>query len=336
MVTATQHQIVAIPNRTNGQNSRNRLCYNCNQGDHLIASCPFLQGEVVGDDGNDTVPKVRGINDTRMSDVNYLTITVNGCSEPCLVDTGSQVSLVPTRLAAACNLQTAPTRLEAANNTPINVVGKFVTGILLNGHCTTAEFFVSPDIDEEMIGMDFLSAHACEWDFKTHTLSLDGRRLKLFRQKNELRCRRVLVTGTVTLPPFSQTIFPATAPYKNLNQMHSDSMLESHQLSPTLTVARTLVPSYSSRISTCVLNTSDKQETLTEGACLGYLETVEVCPGNFPAKNAMVRPAQTDGANAGTQRSSPISAPTVSAEREVVVSPIIENLVQNLPADLTV
>ena len=310
----------------NNSKRRLRKCFTCGLTTHLAADCPNNVEESSNGTSTSPVPHVKRIKDGKLLDVNYLTITINGHSEPCLIDTGCQVSLVPTRMVPNGTLQPVPTQLEAANGTPISVIGKVSTGILLNGFCTHAELLVSPDVDEAMIGMDFLSLHECQWNFSSHTLIIDGRKLQLFQRSAKSQCRRVLLTETVTLPPHSQTVLTVNAPFKNLMQTHSEFLLESHQLGSDLTVARTLVPNHCSKVATCILNTSAEPKVLPEGSCLGYLESVEVCSKQPLLSCAVV-----------TQPSVPQSSRQTDHRHEdriERVRPIISEMTQGLSTEL--
>jgi Reverse transcriptase (RNA-dependent DNA polymerase) len=316
----------STPSASNNSRRRPRQCFTCGLTTHLAADCHNKVVSSSNDTSTSSVPHVKTIKDGKLLDVNYLTITINGQSEPCLIDTGCQVSLVPTRMVPNGTLQPAPTQLEAANGTPISVIGKLSTGILLNGFCTHADLLVSPDIDEAMIGMDFLSLYECQLNFLSHTLIIDGRKLQLFQCDAKSRCRRVLLTETVTLPPLSQTILTVTATFKNLMQTHSEFLLESHQIGSDLTVARTLVPSRCSKVATCILNTSAEPQVLPEGSCLGYLESVEVCSKRPTLSCAVV-----------TQPSiSQSSRQTVHKHEERIakVRPIILEMTQRLSNEL--
>jgi predicted aspartyl protease len=90
----------------------------------------------------------------------YLSATIGQCTEACLVDTGWQLSLLPERLTSPYSRQIDPQRLLAANGTPIEVFGRVTLSIKLNGYPFTISFLVTSDVDEIMLGMDFLSTQA--------------------------------------------------------------------------------------------------------------------------------------------------------------------------------
>jgi len=106
--------------------------------------CPLKSAE-------NTKQRINGSSGGRCSDTVYLTATIGSQTESCLVDTGCQISLLPERLAPPGPRQEAPKLLRATNGTPIDVVGSVT--INLKGYPVRADFLVSLDVDEIMLGM---------------------------------------------------------------------------------------------------------------------------------------------------------------------------------------
>jgi hypothetical protein len=44
----------------------------------------------------------------------------------------------------------------------------------MEGYTASADVLVSDDIDKVMLGIDWLSAHNCVWNFGGKTIALDG------------------------------------------------------------------------------------------------------------------------------------------------------------------
>jgi hypothetical protein len=55
----------------------------------------------------------------------YLELLINGAYVNCLLDTGSEVTLIPHQLVAGMQLTPTSQKLLAANSTLINVEGKY-------------------------------------------------------------------------------------------------------------------------------------------------------------------------------------------------------------------
>ena len=66
-------------------------------------------------------------------------------------------------------------RLWAANGTEIEIVDEVTVPLLLDGRCIDTTALVSPDLQEVMLGSDWLQAHNCLWDFGRGWLFVNGR-----------------------------------------------------------------------------------------------------------------------------------------------------------------
>jgi len=56
-------------------------------------------------------------------------------------------------------------RIYAAYGTPIPVMGTVTLRFEVAGAPVFCKFLVSDDVDEPMLGIDFLEANDCQWDF---------------------------------------------------------------------------------------------------------------------------------------------------------------------------
>jgi len=66
-------------------------------------------------------------------------------------------------------------RVWAANGSEILIAGRAIVPFKLEGRDTTVEALVAPDVEEVMLGIDFLRSHKCVWDFDSSKLYIDGR-----------------------------------------------------------------------------------------------------------------------------------------------------------------
>jgi len=55
--------------------------------------------------------------------------------------------------------------LWAANDTEIEITGEVTLPLVLNGRCISTRALVSHEVDEVMLGADWLHDHGCVWDF---------------------------------------------------------------------------------------------------------------------------------------------------------------------------
>src|SRR6218665_2213171 len=113
----------------------------------------------------------------------YLRCTINGRSTLCLVDTGSEISLIPLDIAAGLPLHPTERGLLAANATEIRVAGELNIPVKMRGGCDVETMFlVSEQAQETMLGMDWLRQHRCRISFGTGALFVGRRRFPFVKR----------------------------------------------------------------------------------------------------------------------------------------------------------
>ena len=114
---------------------------------------------------------------------------------------------MPEKVVASLGLSdmdTSDQHLFAANDTEIEILGRVTLPMRLLGRQILTDALVSPNIDEIMLGSDWLHDHNCLWDLKRGCIHVDGGpAIELSRQKG-FRCRRVFVQQDTMLPPRQQ------------------------------------------------------------------------------------------------------------------------------------
>jgi len=114
------------------------------------------------------------------------------------------MSLCPARLVNTLLLDPTTQKVYAANGTPIEVIGQTKLTFSFGSYTTSASVLVSADVEELMLGIDWLEQHDCVWDFRRKMLKVDGCSVTLMSQKSPVLCRRVYVEHDVWLPPNNQ------------------------------------------------------------------------------------------------------------------------------------
>jgi len=135
----------------------------------------------------------------------------------CLVDSGCHVTLVPQSLVESVRgLRVKPAQhtLRAANETVITVVGEVTLPLRLDGRCIRTAAFVFPDVEELMLGLNWLRKHRCMCDFAGNKIYVDGYAAVPVAPKRLSRCRRLYVQDTVVLTPKQETDVVAHAPLR--------------------------------------------------------------------------------------------------------------------------
>ena len=199
-------------------------------------------------------------------------------SVPCLIDTGCELSLVPLKLVSGSTLEPTSQKVYAANESEISILGKTRLHFKLHAQVPTyADVLVTEDIEEPMLGIDWLTKHCSRWDFLTGMLYINGVPLKLVARECRNLCRRVYAVQEITLPARHQGNVAARSTSVNLHDTNMNWALESHRLQPGLMVARSLLPGRHHDLVIRLLNTTDKPQVVGAGTCLGVLQPVQVC-----------------------------------------------------------
>jgi len=140
----------------------------------------------------------------------YLRAYVNGREQNCLLDTGSEVSLLPADLIPRELLRPTTQSLRAANGTEIGVQGLATVPFSTKSFATTVTGLVSDHIAEVMLGVDWLAENNVIWDFRYAQIRLGGRVHGLHHQRRGKNwCRRVVVQQDTEIPARSQKMFLA-------------------------------------------------------------------------------------------------------------------------------
>jgi len=176
-------------------------CYNCGSLDHWKRECSVPRQAAATSNVSSLPPAAysKGASGGQSVSHVYLTMSVGSQSVPCLVDTGCELSLAPLKLVKNVTLTKTDQRVFAANGSDIRIVGAVCLQFRLNGHETQADVLVTEDIEEPMLGIDWLIEHQCYWDFCRSLLYVDGCALKMQGRRVRNLCRRVYVTEEVTL-----------------------------------------------------------------------------------------------------------------------------------------
>jgi len=76
----------------------------------------------------------------------------------CLLDTGCDHSIIPRKLVPTATLEPAPVDVTAANGSVINILGHMTIKFAIKGVDLKAELLVADDVDEFILGFDWLTA----------------------------------------------------------------------------------------------------------------------------------------------------------------------------------
>jgi hypothetical protein len=152
-------------------------CFTCGGEGHYARECPTKKGSNKADKGKPTkmTKKNEGgmVASAVMSGAARPMINgvVNGCRVRFLVDTGSNVSLLPKKLFVADQPKSFMFRTASAS--PLVVDGTLVADLKI-GDLETQQTFYVGDVTEALLGMDFLKNNRLQLDTSVGTLAVQG------------------------------------------------------------------------------------------------------------------------------------------------------------------
>ena len=196
---------------------------------------------------------------------------------PALLDTGSEVTLLPKHLADLSQLNKSSRTLRAANGTLINIVGEWRTVVTIGPVSATMNFIVSDPIDELLVGIDWMRDNSCVLSFADLTLELQGYRFPLLTKTKSGSCNRVILEEGVILPAKSEAMVSCKVVYADLHKkLPAVGITGNKECAPGVKTARCLLELGSgTHLPLRVLNVSNRSMSLQEGMALCPLQEVE-------------------------------------------------------------
>ena len=184
---------------------------------------------------------VRAANGDSPGSATYLRARVDGREQDCLLDTGSEVSLLPASLVPKSQIRPTDYTLRAANGTRIEVLGCAEVPITTELFSSTIDGIATNHVTEVMLGADWLSDNNAQWNFVDSTVNLNGSVHKLnVRPRGEKWCRRVVIQEKVVVQPWTQQDVKCLVVFHGLTPALRDEQWETEPsaLSTGLLVAR--------------------------------------------------------------------------------------------------
>jgi len=204
---------------------------------------------------------------------------IDGKVRHCLLDSGADVSIIPTNFVVKSEITKNEHTLHAANNTEISVEGSVSVPIAIDRLRFRSTLLVSPNVDEVILGRDWLCENKVAWDFGAHQLTIHGNKCTLrHRNVDTPRLRRCRASSDVHVPPSSEVIIPADVVYSNLRWGRTEDQWVTVPSEPVagLRIARVLLPDASPTVAVRICNITKHAIDLKKGQALSHLQTVNV------------------------------------------------------------
>ena len=190
------------------------------------------------------------------------------------------MSLIPSRYVDTRRLRALHrNKLFAANDTEISVDGEITLPVLIQGHRFQTTFIASENIDEVILGRDWLANNGVIWNFNTDDVIINNHSFKLTHKgQSDSRCKRCRVGNDVEIPPLSEAVIATKLIYGSFHKPTTDehwTTVPSEPI-PGLRVARTLVPDKSSTAAVRVCNVTRRPIRLHKGQAVSALQNVKI------------------------------------------------------------
>ena len=94
-----------------------------------------------------------------------MALRLNGMVVYGLLETGCDTSVVSRRVVPDVKLNPTTQKLYDANGTETALLGEMELTLTMSGHEITAAVFVSEEVDDLILSIDWLSRHRCRCSF---------------------------------------------------------------------------------------------------------------------------------------------------------------------------
>ena len=118
-----------------------------------------------------------------------------------LLDTGCDTSVVSRRVIPDLQLKQTIQKLYAANGTEIALLGEVELTMTMSGHEVTAAVVVFEEVDDLILGIDWLGRHRCRWSFAQNPIEIDGKVVRFISRPRQNMLRRIYAVESTIIPP---------------------------------------------------------------------------------------------------------------------------------------
>ena len=273
------------PNREQSNNlpsSRKQIkCFGCGEIDHILPKCPYRKNNRNKTESDERMTRVGGSKPepagvSTISGALFIHACVNGRRYPCLVDTGSEVTIINESLVRPDEIRDSNRTLRAANGSSIKVAGVVEIPLFLGRHQFQSSLVVSPQVQNIILGLDWLELHGCLIDCKNLTLIIGDKRLKLHHMNTENMCRKIEASHDIILPGRSQVNVEARVVLPHLRNSGESWMTEGLDQPGDWQLAHSVVSGGEEMVPIRLLNITENSVVIPKGQEIGSLVEVEV------------------------------------------------------------
>jgi len=210
----------------------------------------------------------------------YLAMKLDGVNREFLLDSGYDMTLLPSHFVRTHKMRKSDKKVHAANGAEIIIMGEVTVELQLSDMCIRTEALVSEFVTEAMLGYDWLVSNDCYWGFRTGQVMIRNKVFPLEARSPAHKCCRVVAQSKVVIPRRSEAIISAKATFNEARGEKSDAMIEyttvPERLTSGLYIARAIVPHQCENVPVRVLNASDQPIVIRQGRIIAKLEPTTV------------------------------------------------------------
>ena len=227
----------------------------------------------------------------------YVNGQIDACRGKLLIDTGSSISVVATKLFEKLNqkIDIEPTdrQVRTANGGFLNIMGTCSLTIRLD-HLTFQQEFIIADIEESLgiLGVNFLDQYRADIKIKKRILKTDPGKVKLHKHGAQV-CNKLQLYENVTIPAQSETLDKAYMPDSCLIQFSTRGP-SNRCVNRGLPTTTTLLESTHNQMTMSVLNESNANIKRRESPSLETAQHVDQVSGFSEGNECIQKP---DGQN---------------------------------------
>ena len=243
-------------------------CFKCGKPGHMAADCRLKHQE----------DKSKTVTQTGTPPHTHIIANVNGRSMYCLLDSGSEVSIINSLDVKDCDIRFRDTEIKAANGTDIPIRGVTTLFMQIRGRKIVSEVYVSDHIKGLILGVDWLRNNNIKWNFRRAEIRIGQRMVPLITPpQHHHSVRRIYIRENVTLPPRSMLDIVTDVQVTSLPRIGTDEHWYSQAtaVKEGVYVANTLIESNKLKdVRVRLLNVNNKEVCLEDGMTISELEPV--------------------------------------------------------------
>ena len=263
-------------------------CFKCGIVGHKSNRCPLLQSRrSYGNQSGANSSKTARSSDVPTSTITYSSSTpktsrimyvkarIMGYSRLCMIDTGSDVNLIPESYLPGVHFSPSERTLQAANGSPIKILGEASVPLKIGRRLTLpTTFVVSDQVTDVLLGIQWLHDHRCRMEFGTGSIFIARQKIALVHRNGNECCRRVTIAETTTIPARMEQNLEVKLLYRNHKVIADGWMTDSREIQPGIRVARIILPDLVSHVCVRVMNVSNHPVTLQKDLLVSDLHPI--------------------------------------------------------------